>query len=182
MNKYSPLGRLAAAAAFLGVAALMTGAGTAPADVAPAGAAAPKIGPNGVGAVKIGKSYTTLRRQKLIGKIKPGCELGGPNTRSAALRLPLRGFVDFTQKSPRRVTNVTVFRGATTARGVGIGSTIEEIQAAYPKAKVDRSTEEVFRATFVTVPKSDGGRFQFAVEVDSGKTTAIGIPYLAVCE
>lgn len=181
MNLHSLPRRLGASAALIGVAALVTGAGAAPADVAPAGST-PTIGPAGVGAVKIGKRYTVLRKQKLVGKIRPGCELGGPNTRSASLRLPLRGTVDFTQTSSRKVTNVTVTRGAATARGVGIGSTIEEIQAAYPNAKVDHGTDEVFHATFVTVPKSDGGRFQFAVEVDSGKTTAVGIPFLATCE
>ena len=181
MNLHSLARRAGASAALLGVSALVAGAGAAPADVAPAGSD-PVIGPKGVGLVKIGKRYETLRRQKLIGKIRPGCELGGPNTRSAKLKSPLTGNVDFTQKSPRKLTNVTVFEGAATAKGVGIGATIEEIQAAYPNAKVDHGTDEVFRATFVTIPKSDGGRFQFAVEVETGKTSAIGIPYLATCE
>src|SRR5918994_6931640 len=99
MNKHSPPRRLGATAALIGVTALVSGVGAAPADVAPA--ATPKIGPTGVGAVKIGKSYTTLRRQNLVGKIRPGCELGGPNTRSAPLKKPLKGSVDFTQTSPR---------------------------------------------------------------------------------
>jgi hypothetical protein len=181
MNLHTATRRIGASAALVGVSALVAGAGAAPADVAPAGSA-PVIGPKGVGLVKIGKRYETLRRQKLIGKIRPGCELGGPNTRSAPLKKPLKGNVDFTQKSPRKVTNLTVFSGAKTAKGVGIGSTLEEIQAAYPNAKVDRGGEEVFQVTFVTIPKRDGGKFQFAVSVDSGKTTAIGVPYIAACE
>lgn len=181
MNKHSLPRRLGGAAALIGVTALVSGAGAAPADVAPAGTT-PTVSAKGVGLVKIGKSYTKLRKQNLVGKIRPGCELGGPNTRSAPLKKPLKGSVDFTQTSPRRVTNVTVFGGAKTAKGLGIGATIEEIQAAYPHAKVDHGSDEVFQVTFVTIPKSDGGRFQFAVSVDTGKTTAIGVPYIATCE
>src|SRR5215212_4934573 len=171
--------RLGATAALIGAAALVSSAGAAPADVAPA--AAPTIGPSGVGGVKIGKTYTALRKKKLIGKIHAGCELA-PNTRSAALKSPLKGSVDFTRKNPRKVTNVTVFSGASTAKGVGIGSTIEEIQAAYPNANVDHGSDEVFHVTFVTIPKSDGGKFQFAVDIDTKKTTAIGVPFIATCE
>jgi hypothetical protein len=182
MNLHCFARRAGASAALVGVSALVAGAGAAPADVSSAGSSAPVIGPKGVGAVKIGKRYETLRRQNLIGKIRPGCELGGPNTRSAKLKSPLKGSVDFTQKSPRKLTNVTVFGGAATAKGVGIGATIDEITAAYPHAKVDHGSDEVFQVTFVTIPKADGGKFQFAVEVDSGKTTAIGVPFIATCE
>ena len=181
MNLHSFARRSAASAALVGVSALVAGAGAAPAEVAPAGSS-PVIGPKGVGAVKIGKRYETLRRQNLIGKIRHGCELGGPNTRSAKLKSPLSGSVDFTLKSPRKVANVTIFKGAATAKGVGIGATIEDIQAAYPHAKVDHGTDEVFHVTFVTIPKADGGKFQFAVDIDTGKTTAIGVPFIATCE
>jgi hypothetical protein len=181
MNLHSLARRAAASTALVGVSALVA-AGAAPADVSSAGASAPVIGPKGVGAVKIGKSYTALRRQKLIGKIHHGCELGGPNTRSAKLKSPLQGSVDFTLKNPRKLTNVTIFKGAATAKGVGIGATIEDIQAAYPNAKVDHGSDEVFHVTFVTIPKSDGGKFQFAVDIDTGKTTAIGVPFIATCE
>jgi hypothetical protein len=182
MNKHSHLRRLGVSAALVGVAALVTGAGAAPADVAPAGTNTPTIGPKGVGAVKLGKRYVTLRRQGLVGKIRPGCELGGPNTRSAPLKRPLRGSVDLTRTSTRKVRNITITRGGRTARGIAIGSTLEQIQTAYPGADVDRNTEEVFQFTLVTVPKSDGGRFQFAVSTETGKTVAIGIPGIAVCE
>jgi hypothetical protein len=171
------LRRIGASAAVFGVAALAAG----PVASAGQGQGAPTVGPKGVGAVKIGASYTSLHKKGLIGKIRRGCELA-PGTRSAALKSPLRGSVDFTRKNPRKVTNITITRGALTARDIGIGSTLDEITAAYPDAKVDHSTEEVFHATFVTVPKSDGGKFQFAVEVDTGKTTAIGVPFIATCE
>jgi hypothetical protein len=177
MNPRSVVPRLAAAATLVAVMAI--GPATAPAQT---GAGTLKtITAKGVGGVKIGKSYTTLRKQKLIGKIRPGCELGGPNTRGANLKKPLSGSVDFTQTSPRKVTNITI-RGGAGARGVGIGSTIPEIQAAFPKAKVDHSTEEVFAITLVKIPKSDGGKFEFAVETSTGKASLIGIPFIAFCE
>jgi hypothetical protein len=47
---------------------------------------------------------------------------------------------------------------------------------------VDRNTEEVFGLTLVKVPKSAGGRFHFAVDVDTKKTTRIGIPFIPFCE
>src|SRR3954453_400529 len=149
------LRRLGASAAVFGAAALAAG------PVASAGQGqgqgSPVIGPKGVGAVKIGASYTSLRKKGLIGKIRAGCELA-PGTRSAALKSPLRGSVDFTRKNPRKVANLTITKGATrpdpkgalTPRGVGIGSTIDEITAAYPHAKVDHGGDDVFHATFVT--------------------------------
>ena len=122
-----------------------------------------------------------LRKKNLVGKIGPGCELGGPNTRSAKLKSPLKGFVNFTQKSPRKVTDITITGGAT-ARGVGIGATTPDIKAAYPKAKEDHSTDDTFGVTLVRVPKSDGGRIMFAVDTTSGKIVQIGIPTIGFCE
>lgn len=146
-----------------------------------AGGTAQTVSGSGVGAVKLGKTYKKLREQELIGKIRRGCELGGPNTRSARLRAPVKGGVDFTLTSPRKVTTITITGGAAT-RGVGIGDTIKDIKKAFKKAKIDRSTEAVFGITLVKVPKDDGGRFQFAVDVDSNRITVIGIPQLAFCE
>lgn len=142
--------------------------------------AAPTIGPAGVGKVKLGKTYKRLRAQHLIGKIRKGCELA-PNTRSAKLRAPLKGLVNFTLTSPRKVDNILI-RGGATARGVGIGATIAEIQAAFPKAVVDHRTEGTFKLTLIKIPRSDGGRLQFAVSVKTGKVTLIGVPFIAFCE
>jgi hypothetical protein len=143
--------------------------------------AAPKITAAGVGQVKLGKTFRELRDAGLLGRMRAGCELGGPNTRSARLKAPLKGSVNLTRKSPRRVRDITV-RGGAKARGVGIGATIAQIKSAFPKAKVDRNTEEVFGFTLVRIPKDGGGRIQFAVDVDTKKTTSIGVPGIAVCE
>src|SRR3954470_7447239 len=84
---------------------------------ASADAALKKITARGVDGVKLGATYQHLRANHLIGKIRPGCELGGPNTRSAPLRAPLRGTVNFTLHSPRKVTDVSITKGAA-AKGV----------------------------------------------------------------
>jgi hypothetical protein len=148
----------------------------------PATAAAPqKITRNGVGQVKLGMTFQELREKNLFGKLRPGCELGGPNTRSARLRSPLRGVVDFTQTAPRKVTNVTIRSGAR-ARGVKVGDRIRDIKAAYPKAKVNRDTEEVFGVWLVRVPRNGGGRIRFSVDADTRKITQIGVPFIPFCE
>jgi hypothetical protein len=157
-----------------GVAALML--------ALPASAATPqKITKNGVGEVKLGMTFQELRDQGLVGRLRHGCELGGPNTRTARLRSPLRGDVDFTQTTPRKVTTITIRRGAR-ARGVKVGDRIRDIKDAYPKAKVNRSTEEVFGIWLVRVPRNGGGRIRFAVDADTRKITLIGVPIIPFCE
>ena len=140
-----------------------------------------KITPAGVGAVKLGATYTSLRAAGLVGQIGPGCELAGPNTRAARLRSPLKGGVDFTRTSPRKVTNIAVTGGAT-ARGVGIGANASRIRRAYPKAVIDRGTEAVFAITLYKVSKAGGGRLQFAVDTTTKKVTTIAIPAIAFCD
>jgi len=168
------------AAALAGAGALAIAAGGAPAHVAPAGAKT--ITGRGVGAVKIGKRYTDLRRQKLVGKIGPGCELAGPQARSAPLKKPLVGSVEFSLSSPRKVTTITLIGGGVTAKGVGIGDNLAAIKAKFPHAAVDHSGASVFEVDFVNVPKQDGGKIQFGISTTTKKITAIGIPNIAVCE
>src|SRR3954451_4210757 len=83
------------------------------ASIAVGAGSTPKVTRTGVGAVKIGKTYTKLRAQHLVGKITHGCELGAPNTRSAKLKKPLLGAVNFTLHKPRKVTDVQIEGGAT---------------------------------------------------------------------
>lgn len=169
---------LAAIAVAAGLAAATIGIATA--NTAST-AAAPQITGAGVGGVKLGARYEKLYAKGLIGKIRSGCELGGPNTRSAPLRPPLRGDVDFTLKEPRRVRTITLQKGAA-ARGVGIGATIAEIQAVFPTARVDHSTDEIFLLTLVRVPKSGGGKIHFGVDTKTMRTTVIGVPSIGFCE
>jgi hypothetical protein len=151
------------------------------ATAAPAFAPAPqKITSQGVGQVKLGKTFMTLRQQGLVGKLRKGCELA-ENTRTARLRSPLSGSVNFTQSNPRKATDITI-RGGAEARGVGIGDTIADIKAAFKKRRIDHSQEDVFQLTFVFVPKRNDPRLMFAVDVDTKKITLIGVPFIALCE
>jgi hypothetical protein len=151
------------------------------ATAAPAFAPAPqKITSTGVGQVKLGKKFKTLRQQGLVGKLRKGCELA-ENTRTARLRSPLSGSVNFTQSNPRKATDITI-RGGAEARGVGIGDTIADIKAAFKKRRIDHTQEDVFQLTFVFVPKKNDPRLMFAVDVDTKTITLIGVPIIALCE
>ena len=122
-----------------------------------------------------------LRQQGLIGRLRRGCELAGPNARSARLLAPLSGSVDFSTSTPRRARTIVV-RGGARARGVGIGARIRRIRAAFPRARVDHSTDAQFGITLVKIPPNGGGRIQFAVDVDTKRTILIAVPRIPFCE
>jgi hypothetical protein len=164
------------------LAALAAGAVfAAPASAMPvANIAAKKVTADGVGQVKLGMTFAELREKRLVGKLRPGCELA-ENTRSARLRSPLRGTVNFTTSTPRKVVDISVRRGAR-ARGVKVGDRIRDIRDAFPRAKVDHSTEDVFGITLVRIPKNGGGRIQFSVPLDTRRIDLIAVPFIAFCE
>jgi hypothetical protein len=165
----------------VGTALAAIGAASVPAGARPSTTAPAHITPTGVGAVTLGATHASLHARHLVGRLIKGCELAGPNARSARLTAPLKGTVDFTLTAPRKVTAIVVTGGAE-ARGVGVGAPIAVIKAAFPKAKVDHSTDQMFGLTFVTIPKGGGGKLQFAVSTETHKVTLIGIPFIAVCE
>ena len=147
-----------------------------------AGGPVAKISPTRVDGVHLGDTHADLRARGKVGPIRPGCELGGPNTRSARLRAPLSGSVNYTLTSPRRVDSITV-RGGARARGVGIGAKIPAILAKFPNATVDHSTDQVFQLTLVKTPKRpNGGQITFGVSTQTKRTTVIGVPFIAFCE
>ena len=140
-----------------------------------------KITPRGVGKVRLGKSYVALRRQGLVKKLRRGCPLGGPHTRAAALRAPLKGSVDLSTRFPRRARTILILDGAT-ARGVGIGSTYRQIKAKFPRVTLNRTTIEIFGISLATVTRKAGGPVQLAIDADSGRVSMIGVPRLQFCE
>jgi hypothetical protein len=146
------------------------------------GAAAAVITPVRVDGVHLGDTHADLRARGKVGPIRPGCELA-PNTRSAKLKAPLKGSVNYTLHNPRKVTDIAITGGAK-ARGVGIGATIAQIKAKFPHAKVDHSTDQVFQLTLVKTPKRphSGGRIMFGVSTQTHRTTIIGVPFIAFCE
>jgi hypothetical protein len=172
------LGLCVGLACALGLTTALVAAAAAPRGSA---AASKRITPAGVDGVKLGETYAQLRARHLVGRIGKGCELAGPNARAASLLAPLKGGVDFTMTTPRKVVDISV-RGGATARGVGIGATIAQIKSAYPLAKVDHSTDHTFGVTLVRIPKRGGGKLQFAVDTKTHRVTLIGIPLIAFCE
>jgi len=146
-------------------------------------AAAAVITPTRVDGVHLGDTHADLHARGKVGPIQPGCELGGPNTRSAKLTAPLKGSVNYTLHNPRKVDSITITGGAK-ARGVGIGATITQIKAKFPHATVDHSTDQVFQLTLVKTPKRPHGRgrITFGVSTQTHKTTIMGVPFIAFCE
>jgi hypothetical protein len=145
-------------------------------------AAAIAITPAGVGDVKLGKTFNELRQANLIGGLRNGCELSGPNTKFASLRSPLKGTVDLTKTSPRKVARVTITGSGAKARGVGIGSSVTTLKHKFPKARAEHASDAIFGVTLYKVPKSGGGRMWFAVDVSTHKVTLIGVPNLSFCD
>ncbi len=172
----------AAVTAGAGASAARDGASAAARDSEPtARVAQQRITAKGVGGVKVGARFATLRKRGLLGRMRPGCELAGPDTRSARLRAPLQGAVDLTRTRPRRVRTIAVSGGAT-ARGVGIGATRAQVRSAFPKVRFDRRTEEVFGLTLARVPRDGGGRIQLAIDTETRRVTLIGVPFIPFCE
>ncbi len=140
-----------------------------------------KITREGVGKLRIGMTHAKARDLGLVGRKRRGCPLGGTDTRGARLKPPLEGSVNYTKTAPRRVRDITV-RGGAEARSVGIGDRIRDIKAAYPKARVDHSTDETFQLTLVKIPRKGGGKLHFGVSTKTNRITLIGVPYIAFCE
>lgn len=158
-------------------------AATAVAAVAPHArpASRVRITARGAGSVKLGARYKVLHAKGVLGRLNKGCQLAGPKARGARLKAPLRGSVTLSTTTPRTVTDIFVTGGGA-ARGIGVGASLPAIKSAFPKAKVDHSTEGTFGITLVKVPRGGGGKLQFAVDVRTHKVSAIGVPVVPFCE
>jgi hypothetical protein len=170
-----------AARALTFVAAIVAGLAVTASAAAPFRPAVAPITPAGVNAVRLGATYQHLRAVHAIGPVRPGCELAGPRARSARLLSPLRGSVDLTQSTPRRVATIAITGGAA-AHGVGVGATAADIRRAFPTARFDHTTEAMFTITLVTARRADVGRVQFAISTASKRVSEIGVPQIPFCE
>jgi hypothetical protein len=151
------------------------------AATATAAQAPQKITAKGVGQVKLGSTAAKLRNRGLIGRLRRGCQLEGPKARYANLRSPLKGTVEFTRTSTRRVNFIHVLGGAR-ARGVRVGDKLADITAAFPKRRIIRATEQTFGFTRVKIPRNGGGPMDFAVRVSTGRITSINVPRIKLCD
>jgi hypothetical protein len=173
--------RVLATAATAALAAAGTTGLSAAAGPVARQAGPPRITPAGVGQVRLGETYTYLHSRRLVGALAHGCSSGGPNTRSANLSSPLKGSVNFTLTSPRKVASISITGGAT-ARGVGIGASLGAVRRAFPRAVVDHSTDRTFGFTLVRVPASGGGRLAFGLDTLSKRVVLIGVPSIPTCD
>jgi hypothetical protein len=135
-----------------------------------------KITPKGVGQIKLGAPVGALQDAGLVGGLTPGCELASPPVRSAKLRSPLKGFVEVGLDN--KVKAITI-RGGARARGVGVGDTLADITAKFPKRKV---IDTPFGVTRVKIPKRGGGRMDFLIRKSTGKVRSVELPRLRVCD
>jgi len=162
--------------------------GTAAAVVAATGSAAalvsaersPIADAGGVGEIRIGSTLRSLRDRKLVGGVRPGCELAR-GERMAPLRPPLEGVAHF--YPGKRVSAIGITAGAVTSTGVRIGSPVGKALRAYPGAIYDPPP-----ARLPTLPGYlwIGGRFHSRMAMVIGnhsrQVLEIAIPYPSICE
>ncbi len=139
-------------------------------------AADKKITPAGVGQIKLGAPVGALQDAGLVGGLTPGCELASPPVRSAKLRAPLKGFVEVGLDN--KVKAITI-RGGASARGVGVGDTLADITAKFPKRRL---IDTPFGVTRVKIPKRGGGRMDFLIRKSTGRIRSVELPRLRVCD
>jgi hypothetical protein len=137
----------------------------------------------GLGKLRIDMTLTAAKATGEIGTTRPGCELGGPGELVADINTGVAdGLVYFNDE---HLSGIVVRSGAKTTAGVGPGSTIAEIQHAYPApydVKVDHSTEEVFGVAIVSVSRADKQLFGFDVDPGTTKSRTVAIPAIRTCE
>jgi hypothetical protein len=137
----------------------------------------------GLGKLQIDMTLAAAKATGQIGTTRPGCELGGPGELVADINTGVAdGLVYFNDE---HLSGIVVRSGAKTAAGVGPGSTIVQIQQAYPApydVKVDHSTEEVFGVAIVSVSRSTKQLFGFDVDPGTKKSRTLAIPAIRTCD
>lgn len=139
------------------------------------------VKPGSVGEIELGDTINSLHRRKLIGVLRPGCELD-PGQRFANLRPPLKGVAIFFHGG-KRLSSIVVEGGAETASGIRVGSTVREAREAYPKADYDPpGSNEPFAEGFLWVNRASNPRMTFLITPDSKRVLSISVPSVNFCE
>lgn len=140
----------------------------------------PTITPRGVGALRLGATVRTLHRKRLIGGLRPGCELD-VGQRAAPLRAPLQGWAIFT--NGRRLSSISIEGGAETKRHIGIGATAAEARSAYPEGEWS-SPSEMYPIPIgvLWLNRNSHTKLSFVVDPDTYRVESIAIPAPNICE
>jgi hypothetical protein len=141
----------------------------------------PIVKPGQAGDLRLGDTIASLSERKLIGGLKPGCELD-PGQRVAKLKPPLKGFAIFFHGG-KRLSSIVVEGGAATAKGIAVGSTAKEAKTAYPNAEYDRpGSVEPFAEGFLWVNNSRNPKMTFLIQQKSNRVLSINLPSPNFCE
>lgn len=147
-------------------------------------AGGPILTERGVGGLRLGRTLSEVRRAKLIGRVRPGCELVRPRPYWARLRSPLRGSATFTgSRGTSRLDALLITSGAVTDRGVRIGSTAAQVLRAYPEAKVQNSRPgDPLQFSAIQVTRGGRSRLWFMLDRPRGRVLSFEIPGPQFCE
>lgn len=141
----------------------------------------PIVKPGQVGGIHLSETIASLSERKLIGGLKPGCELD-PGQRVAKLKPPLKGTAIFFHGG-KRLSSLTIEGGAETAKGIAVGSTVAKARKAYPNARYDRpGSAEPFVEGFLWVNRPSNPKMTFVIEPHSKRVEAIDLPSPSFCE
>jgi hypothetical protein len=147
------------------------------------GSAALELATTGLGPLHLGATVAEANATGLIGSTNPGCELGGPGVLSAPLTGVVHGTVTFANGS---LTAIVVAGGANTTEGIHVGSTLDELHAAYPAPTFavteDSSTVDTFGIINVTVMKGGNPAFGMTVDPSSHMVQDLWIPAVQFCD
>jgi hypothetical protein len=139
------------------------------------------VKPGQVGEIHLGDTIASLGSRKLIGGLKPGCELD-PGQRVAKLKPPLKGFAIFFHHG-KRLSSLAIEGGAETKKGIAVGSTAREARDAYPNAQFDPpGTSDPFVEGFLWVNRPSNPKMTFVIDAHSRRVESIDLPLPNFCE
>lgn len=143
------------------------------------------IDETGVGDLRLGMPLSRGVKSDLIAETHSGCELGLTVPIDAPLAAPLQGGASFfAPEGEAKLTYVAATAGVATAEGITIGSTADEVIAAYPGARLDPggAPGDIFDVSRVTLGGPRNPRMTFLLNHPGGVVTTIAVPAQAICD